>query len=189
TTRGMRNLRSQFAKTVLVVDESSLASSEQMRGLLRAATGLRLAHVVLVGDEKQLGAVEAGKPFAQLRQTGMQTVVMDEIVRQRDAELKEAVRASLAREVQTAFAKLGGHIAQVDPDALGAHVSARWLDLSPEQRAATGVTAPTRALRDEINETIRTRLVAEGAVAGPARQGEKLVSRGLTRAEMTVPSN
>ena len=35
TTKGLRNLRGQFAKTVLVVDESSLASSEQMRGLLR----------------------------------------------------------------------------------------------------------------------------------------------------------
>ena len=189
TAKGLRNLRNRFAKTVLVVDESSLASSEQMRGLLRAATTLRLARVVLVGDEKQLGAVEAGKPFGQLRAAGMQTVVMDEIVRQRDAELREAVRASLAGEVKTAFVKLGGHIAQVDKDELGAHAAARWLQLAPEQRAATGVTAPTRALRDTINETIRAQLVAEGAVAGPARHVEKLVSRGLTRAQMTVSAN
>ena len=67
TARGLRNLRAQFAKTMLVVDESSLASSEQMCGLLRAATILRVPRVVLVGDEKQLGAVEAGKPFAQLK--------------------------------------------------------------------------------------------------------------------------
>ncbi len=189
TAKGLRNLRGRFAKTVLVVDESSLASSEQMRGLLRAATTLRLTRVVLVGDEKQLGSVEAGKPFAQLRAAGMQTAVMDEIVRQRDAELREAVRASLAGEVKTAFAKLGGHIAQVNEDELGAHAAARWLQLAPEQRVATGVTAPTRALRDTINETIRTQLVAEGAVAGPARQVEKLVSRGLTRAQMTVAAN
>ena len=189
TAKGLRNLRSQFAKTVLVVDESSLASSEQMRGLLRAATTLRLARVVLVGDEKQLGAVEAGKPFAQLRAAGMQTVVMDEILRQRDAELRDAVRASLAGEVKTAFAKLGGHVAQVDRDALGTDAAARWLRLLPEQRASTGVIAPTRALRDTINETVRAQLVAEGAIAGPSRQGEKLVSRGLTRAEMTVASN
>ena len=189
TSRGMRRLRGQFAKTVLVVDESSLASSEQMRGLLRAATTLRLTRVVLVGDEKQLGAVEAGKPFAQLRSAGMPTVVMDEIVRQRDAELKEAVRAALAGEVKSAFAKLGGNIAQVDRDAIGTLAAARWLDLSPAQRASTGVVAPTRALRDSINDTIRDHLVAEGAVAGPARQGEKLVSRGLTRAQMTVASN
>ena len=189
TPRGLRNLRSQFAKTVLVVDESSLASSEQMRGLLRAATTLRLARVVLVGDEKQLGAVEAGKPFAQLRAAGMQTVVMDEILRQRDAELKEAVRASLAGEVKAAFAKLGGHIAQVDRAEIGTTAAARWLDLSPEQRASTGVTAPTRVLRDDINETIRTQLVAEGAITGLALRGERLVSRGLTRAQMTVASN
>ncbi|MCY3788441.1 MAG: hypothetical protein OXH63_06595, partial [Gemmatimonadetes bacterium] len=120
---------------------------------------------------------------------GMQTVVMDEIVRQRDAELSEAVRASLAGEVKAAFTKLGKHIAQVDKDALGAHAAARWLQLAPEQRTATGVTAPTRALRDTINETIRAQLLAEGAVAGPARQVEKLVSRGLTRAQMTVDAN
>ncbi|MCY3701507.1 MAG: conjugative relaxase [Rhodospirillales bacterium] len=189
TAKGLRNLRGQFAKTVLVVDESSLASSEQMRGLLRAATTLRLARVVLVGDEKQLGAVEAGKPFAQLRAAGMQTVVMDEIVRQRAAELKAAVRASLAGEVQTAFAKLGGHIVQVERNELGTDAAARWLRLSPEQRASAGVIAPTRALRDTINDTIRGQLVAEGAVAGPAREGEKLVSRGLTRAQMTVAAN
>ena len=49
--------------------------------------------------------------------------------------------------------------------------------------------APTRALRDEINDTIRAQLIAEGAVSGPARQGEKLVSRGLTKAEMARASN
>ena len=52
--------------------------------------------VVLVGDAKQLDAVDAGKPFAQLQGAGMKTAVMDEIMRQRDPALKEAVEASLA---------------------------------------------------------------------------------------------
>ena len=188
TARGLRNMRASFSKTVLVVDESSLASTEQMRGLLRVATTLRIPRVVLVGDEKQLGAVEAGKPFEQLRRAGMQTAVMDEILRQRDMELKEAVRAGLAGEVRTAFEKLGNRIAQVGREDIGKETAERWLSLSPEERAATGVIAPTRALRDEINETIRAQLVTEGAVSGPARQGEKLVSRGLTRAEMARAS-
>ena len=189
TAKGLRNLRERFSKTVLVVDESSLASSEQMQGLLRAATTLRVLRVVLVGDEKQLGAVEAGKPFEQLRRTGMQTAVMDEILRQRDMDLKEAVRAVLAGEVRTAFEKLGERIAQVDRADLGAEAAERWLSLSPEQRVAAGVIAPTRALRDEINTRIREHLVAEGVVSGPARQGEKLVPRDLTRAEMARASN
>ena len=188
TAAGLRKLRAAHAKTVLVVDESSLASTAQMRSLLRIATALRLPRVVLVGDERQLGAVEAGKPFSQLKAAGMQTAVMDDIVRQRDAELKAAVRASLTGDVRAAFAKLGGSIRQVDREDLGAATARQWLDLTPGQRGRTGVIAPTRALRDEINATIREGLVAEGAITGPALQGEKLVSRDLTRAEMARAS-
>ena len=187
--KGLRGLRASFSKTVLVVDESSLASSEQMRGLLKVATTLRVPRVVLVGDEKQLGAVEAGKPFEQLRRAGMKTAVMDEILRQRDKELKEAVRAGLAGEVKSAFEKLGERIVQVDCERIGADAARRWLSLSPEQRAATGMIAPTRALRDEINATIRAQLISEGAVSGPARRVEKLIPRDLTRAEMARASS
>ena len=189
TAAGLRKLRAANAKTILVMDESSLASSEQVRNLMRIATTLRLPRVVLVGDEKQLGAVEAGKPFGQLRAAGMTTAVMDDILRQRDAELKAAVKASLTGDVKTAFAKLGDNIRQIEYGDLGAETARHWLNLSPEQRDRTGVTAPTRALRDEINTTIREGLVAEGAISGPARQGEKLVPRDLTRAQMGRASN
>ena len=189
TDTGVRNLRSVYTKTLLVVDESSLASTEQMRDLLKIATTLRATRVVLVGDEKQLDGVEAGTPFAQLQRTGMQTAVMDEIVRQRDAELKEAVRAGLAGDVKTAFQMLGNNVSEVTRDHLGADVAERWLECSPGERERTGVIAPTRALRDEINERIRARLIEEGTIHGPAMASEKLVSRGMTNAEMAVPSN
>ena len=66
----------------------------QGRGTAEGLRKLRAANAktVLVVDEKQLGAVEAGKPFAQMKAAGMQTAVMDDILRQRDAELKAAVR-------------------------------------------------------------------------------------------------
>lgn len=76
-----------MAKMVWVVDEASLASTEQMRDLLKAATAMRLPRVVLVGDEKQLDGVDAGKPFAQLMMNGMQTAVLDDILRQKDSKL------------------------------------------------------------------------------------------------------
>ena len=189
TPRSLRELRAAHAKTVLVMDESSLASSEQMRGLLRIATALRLPRVVLVGDEKQLDGVQAGKPFAQLQRAGMHTAAMEEILRQRDAGLKEAVRASLAGEVRTAFEKLGDRVARAEPETLGQEAAERWLALSPGQRETAGVIAPTRALRDTINEAIREKLIAEGAVRGPARETEKLVAKGLTNAEMTRTAN
>ncbi len=189
SAKGLRNLRSSFRKTLLVVDEASLASTAQMRDLLRIATTLRVPRVVLVGDEKQLDGVEAGRPFAQLKQAGMQTVVMDEIVRQRDVDLKEAVRAGLRGEIGTAFEKLGDRVSEVEREALGIDVAMRWLELPHAERNRTGVIAPTRALRDEINVVIRGQLIEEGAIHGPARDGEKLVSRGMTNAEMAVRSN
>ena len=189
TRAGARDMRNAFSKTVLVVDEGSLASTVQARDLLRIAKTLHIPRVVLVGDEKQLDAVDAGKPFAQLQRAGMQTAVMDEILRQRDPALKEAVEASLAGDVRGAFEKLGSNVAEVKADNIAGAVAARWLKLSPEQRENTGVMAPSHALRSAINGHIRERLAREGTIHGSAFQGERLVSHGYTRAEKALAAN
>ena len=189
TRKGAREMRAAFRKTVLVVDEGSLASTVQTRDLLRIADAIRIPRVVLVGDRKQLDAVDAGKPFAQLQAAGMKTAVMDEILRQKDAELKEAVRASLAGEVGKAFGKLGDRIAEVNPDNLAGAAAARWLRLSPHERENTGLMAPSHALRREINGRIRERLARDGVISGPAFEAERLISQGYTSAEKMVAGN
>ena len=157
---GLRKLRAANAKTMLVVDESSLASSAQMRNLMRIATALRLPHVVLVGDEKQLGAVEAGKPFAQLKAAGMTTAVMDDIVRQRDADLKAAVKAGLTGDVKTAFAKLGRQ-----------YPASRVQRSRHGDRAALAEPARTRARRDR----------GDRSDAGAARRNQRHHQEGPGR--------
>ena len=189
TRKGEKDMRSQFARTALVVDEGSLASTVQARNLLRIADALRIPRVVLVGDAKQLDAVDAGKPFAQLQKAGMPTAVMDEIMRQRDPALKEAVEASLAGDVARAFDKLGENVAEVKPDNLAGAAAARWLALSPEERAKAGLMAPSHGLREGINDIVRERLVRDGTVHGPATTVERLVSRGYTNAEKTLAAN
>ena len=182
-------MRAAFAKTILVVDEGSLASTVQARDLLRIANALRIPRVVLVGDAKQLDAVDAGKPFAQLQAAGMQTATMDEIMRQRDPVLKEAVEASLKGDIERAFEKLGSNVAEVKPDNIAGAVAARWLRLDDEARANTGVMAPSHALRQAINGHIRERLAREGRINGPAMASERLVSRGYTNAEKALAAN
>ena len=189
TRKGARQMRAAFRKTVLVVDEGSLASTVQARDLLRIAAAIRIPRVVLVGDERQLDAVDAGKPFAQLQAAGMQTAVMDEILRQRDEGLKEAVRASLAGEIGKAFDRLGDRIAEASPRNLAGAAAARWLRLSPEERENTGLMAPSHALRREINGHIRERLARDGVIHGPAFAGVRLVSHGYTSAEKAVAVN
>ena len=189
TKKGAKEMRAAFAKTILVVDEGSLASTVQARDLLRIANELRIPRVVLVGDAKQLDAVDAGKPFAQLQAAGMKTAVMDEIMRQRDPALKEAVVASLKGDIGRAFEKLGSNVAEVKSDNIAGAVAARWLRLGPEARENTGVMAPSHALRQEINGHIRERLDREGRIHGPAMQNERLVSRGYTNAEKALAGN
>ena len=139
-------MRAAFKKTVLVVDEGSLASTVQTRNLLRIARELRLPRVVLVGDGKQLDAVDAGKPFVQLQQSGMKTATMDQIMRQREPELRAAVEASLGGDIKKAFEKLGSNVSEVNPDNLAGAAAARWLRLSPQERARTPDSWP-RATR------------------------------------------
>ena len=189
TKGAARKLRAAFAKTVLVVDEGSLASTAQARDLLRIAGELRIPKLVLVGDAKQLEAVDAGKPFAQLQDAGMKTAVMDEILRQRDPDLKAAVEATLAGEIGRAFQKLGDNVAEVNPKNIAGAVAARWLKLSPDMRERTGVMSPGHELREAINAHIRERLVREGRIAGPALLTKRLVSKGYTNAEKALAAN
>ena len=187
--KGLKRVRERMKHTVLVVDEASLASTEQMRNLLTAATALRLPRVVLVGDEKQLDGVDAGKPFSQLRKAGMATAVMDDILRQQNRTLKKTVVSTLSGEIGKAFKTLGKHVSEAEPGKLGQEAAHRWLGLAGSERENAGIIAPTRALRDGINKTIRDNLIAEGEIHGPSRRGEKLVSLGLTSAETSVAAN
>ncbi|MXY40400.1 MAG: relaxase domain-containing protein [Rhodospirillaceae bacterium] len=189
TKKGAKEMRAAFARTVLVVDEGSLASTVQARDLLRIAGVLRVPKLVLVGDAKQLDAVDAGKPFAQLQAAGMKTAVMDQILRQRDPGLKAAVEASLAGEIGKAFGRLGSNVAEVKADNIAGAVAARWLKLSQDERERTGVMAPSHALREGINGHIRERLVREGRIAGPAMETQRLVSKGYTNAEKSLAAN
>ena len=172
-----------------MVDEGSLASTVQARDLLRIAKELRIPRVVLVGDAKQLDAVDAGKPFAQFQAAGMQTATMDEIMRQRDPALKEAVEASLKGDIARAFDKFGSNVAEVKPDNIAGAVAARWLRLDAEARENTGAMAPSHELRQAINGHIRERLAREGRIQGPAMASERLVSKGYTNAEKALAGN
>ena len=186
TKKGAKEMRAAFRRTVLVVDEGSLASTVQTRNLLRIARELRLPKVVLVGDGKQLDAVDAGKPFVQLQNAGMKTAEMSEIMRQKEPELREAVEASLKGDIRKAFGKLGSNIEEVNPDNLAGAAAARWLKLSPRERENAGLMAPSHMLREQINGIVRDRLIRDGRVKGPALTTERLVSRGYTHAEKAL---
>ena len=102
--------REAYAGTVLAVDEASMVGTVQMEALLRTAGKLDVARVVLVGDTRQLRAVDAGQPFRVLQTAGMATTVMDEVLRQRDADLAAAVALARDGHPELALRTLGERV-------------------------------------------------------------------------------
>jgi len=78
------------AKTVLVIDEAGMLGTKQMGTLLAKAreTG---AKVVLVGEQRQIQAVEVGGPFGSL-QRRLGASELTQIIRQKEAWQRAAVK-------------------------------------------------------------------------------------------------
>ena len=174
--------RREHEGAVLVLDESSMVSTAQMELLMRIAERLRIARLVLVGDRGQLRAVTAGEPFRALQEAGIETAQMDEIMRQKDPALKQAVER--LQEGRPAEA-LGGlaDVCEVPHEALAATAARLWLELDPEKRAGTAILAPTHFIRAGIHRIVRDGLAEEGVLHGREIEIDRLVNRHLTAAQ------
>lgn len=185
-------------KNVWVVDEASMVGAKQMAQLLAAAEKHN-ARVVLVGDRQQLGSVEAGRAFGQMQDLGMKTYRLEDIVRQRDQELKNAVDNAYrghAAEALNQVDRKGGIVVIADPKRHNGEVDREaglqqraeaikqdYLSLSKSDREKSIVIAPGHDDRRAINEAIRTGLKGEGTVRGNETTAETLQNKGLTKGE------
>ncbi len=161
-------------KKLYVLDESSLASTRQMHDFLeRLHAGDR---VLLVGDTRQHEAVEAGRPFAQLQEAGMRTMRLEEIVRQKDPELKQAVEQLARGQVGAAIASLDrqGRVHEVKGYEERITAIAREYAKSPE---STLVVSPDNLSRTEINQRIHAELQSRGIVSKEEHSVPTLVPR------------
>ena len=173
-----------------IVDEASLLSARDTARLFDLAEKQN-ARVILVGDVKQLGSVEAGASFAQLQGAGMETAKLGEIVRQTKTATKDAVLASIEGDAKKALAALdrgGGRIVEnADRAERFVAIAERYAGLDKASRARTLVIEPSREGRDTLTADIRAALAKSGALSGPAVTMQSLANKGLTRAEARDP--
>ncbi|EQD30551.1 TrwC protein, partial [mine drainage metagenome] len=86
------------------MDEAGMVAAKDMEKLLERARAEQ-AHVLLVGDTRQIGSVGAGAAFTQLReQLGSENLT--EIVRQRHEGLRQAVYDALAGKTAEALSRV-----------------------------------------------------------------------------------
>ena len=161
-------------KHLYVIDESSLASTRQINEFLHRL-GER-DRVLLVGDVRQHEAVEAGRPYYQLQQAGMRTAHLDEIVRQTDPALKEAVEQLARGEIRAAIDNLDrqGRIQQIEDREERFHAIAQDYARHPQ---GTLVVSPDNRSRRELNALIHHELQERGQVQTPEQTFRVLEAR------------
>src|SRR5438874_350339 len=161
-------------KHLYVLDESSLASTKQMHTFLE-----RLGpedRVLLVGDVRQHEAVDAGRPYHQLQEAGVRTAHLDEIVRQRDPELKLVVEQLSHGEVSSAVERLDrqGRVHEIGPREERLSAIANEYAKDPN---ATLVVSPDNQSRHDLNDVIHRAMQREGHVARDEHRTPVLVPR------------
>lgn len=185
TLRG--EARDALKDHVLVLDEASMVSNADKEQLIRIANLAQVHRLVLMGDARQLGAVDAGKPFALLQQGGVATAGMTINLRGRDPVLRQAQAAAQAGLVRTALEHLSEHTIETKGD--GAIVAAeRWLALSPAEREQTAIYASGRKIRSAVNEAVQAGLLADREIGPEAITLSVLDRVNLTREELRYPA-
>jgi conjugative relaxase-like TrwC/TraI family protein len=185
--RGRNTEHNPEQKRFFFIDESSLASTNQMREFL-----VRLGsqdRVLLIGDTRQHQGVEAGCPFQQLQEAGMRTARLDEIVRQQDPALKSTVELLAKGQVSAALESLQqqGRVKEISDREDRIRIIARSYVESPE---TTLIVSPDNASRRELNVAVRQELKANGTLAPQDHTFSVLVQRqDMTGAERAWASH
>ena len=163
-----------------MLDESSLASTKQMRVFLEKIRPED--RVLVIGDTRQHQGVDAGRPFQQMQEAGMQTAKLETIMRQKDPELLLAVQHLATNETEKGIALLSaqGRVTEVSNGTERIGAIARDYAAKP---GGTLIVSPDNRSRQQINEAVRGELQKAGKLGEDGQQFQTLSHRS----DMTGP--
>ena len=164
-------------RTVLVVDEAGMVGSRKLTRLLEHAQHAR-AKVVLVGDDRQLAAIDAGGGFRALR-LRLGASELTENRRQQQAWEREALDLVRGGLVEEAVAAYQAHDRVVAADSKPAATLAllqdwwtAWQQADHDPAQEVVVLAARRAEVDRLNTACQELLAARGRLEGERLQVE-----------------
>jgi conjugative relaxase-like TrwC/TraI family protein len=166
-----------------MLDESSLASTRQMRAFLDKLKPND--RVLVIGDTGQHQGVDAGKPFEQMQDAGMRTSHLDRIMRQKDPELLKAVEQLARNNTQEGVAMLAsqGRITEIADKQARIATIARDYAAQPDN---TIIVSPDNRSRQQINQAVRAELMEKGTLGDDRQQFRTLTHRSdMTGADRT----
>ncbi|BBQ03489.1 hypothetical protein BSFA1_86170 (plasmid) [Burkholderia sp. SFA1] len=166
------------SNTVVFVDEAGVIPARQMLETMKIVE-THGARVVFLGDTAQTKAVEAGKPFEQLLNAGMQSTEIRTIQRQKEPELLKAVELAATGRTAESLA----HVTRIrevkDSSRRYDEIVEAYAGLTSAQRTSTLVITGTNQSRKAINEGIQRAL----GLTGTGREYTLLDRLDTTQAE------
>ncbi len=184
----LADARRQLGGAAILVDEASMLSNHDQLKLVRLANLIGVGRMAFVGDARQLGAVDAGKPFSVMQQAGAPTAQMSQNLRARGDAIKEAATAAQIGAIDRAMDALAPFTVEA-PGRGSAEAAERWLALDPGARERTAIYASGRRLRGEVNEAVQSGLITRGEV-GPGSVELTVLERvSVTDEELRRPQS
>lgn len=170
---------------VLVLDEAGQLGNRQAVRVLEIsrASGARL---ILLGDNRQTGAIEQGKAFWLMQRLGLSSAELTESMRQETRAMKAVVTQTRLGNYAAALENLDKVTSGVDADRLAAGLVSEWTRLKPENRANTNILVLENSTRLIVNTRVREALKVEGAVAAEDARLSVLAPAGLSEHEKRI---
>jgi ATP-dependent exoDNAse (exonuclease V) alpha subunit len=169
------------AERYFVLDESSLTDTVNMDGFLGRLRPTD--RVLLVGDDRQHKPINAGTPFEQVIDAGMETSTLSQIVRQKDPALRAVVEKLAAGETREAVAMLidQGRVIEVEDDL------DRMKAIAGDYCSGDNpiVISPKNNERVALNTLIHLQLQHEERISRDDHETSIYVNRDVSGAERT----
>lgn len=151
-------------KQIWVVDEAGLVDNRMMNYLIEASIKAD-AKLVLTGDYQQLPPVGAGEPMKNLIDNGMATAYMEDIRRQKDIELLNAVRESVKGDTLNTYKILEQKNAYheiADCEKLQNEIIKKVTNIKQEDLKENLLLVQTNADRKNYNNKIQKVFIEQG---------------------------
>lgn len=177
--------RALAEKAIWIVDEARLLSAKDAHALLKRATAQK-ARVILVGDTRQLSAVEAGNPFKSLQAGGIQIAYLEESRRQKTQDLKKEIALLESGQIERAIQHLEqtGAVQAIPEQAQRFQKIAQdYMRLSAKEQSQTLLLAGTHAERLALTAKIRRALHNQGELEDDTYNLTSLRAKDLTTAQ------
>lgn len=177
----MAAARAELSGALVMVDEASQIGTDRLARLIALANRMDVGKLVLAGDIKQLPAIEAGKPFAQLQHQDLGKSQITENLRAQTPQMVAINSALQQGDVAEAFAVLKPATTEVPSGKIANAAAAMWANLPKDERDNTILLAAGRAMRSAGNAAAQEALIERGEVGDRGVRLEVLDRVTITR--------